>query len=326
MPKPRKTNEEYVAELESFGWLVNLESYIDSRTPVLHKCPRHGMEGMVAPSKGSQGQRFNCCRYAEKHEEAKSSYPAKCLSIGKVKPVEEYVDSRTPIKHVCLEHGDTYLARPSNILQGAGLKCCQKLNLLSIVKERSDKAAESYEKRISEFSRVELVGEYKGLDYPVLHRCLDHGHVQEVLPRRILHGSGLSCCGKGWDGPSQFKKNPELAASPCHVYVACINGRFLKPGIARDPQLRRDSFYKSFAYVSPVLTREQAWHIEKALLLETASSVPSDLDPIYAEWSGRSELRLKSEFSAEWYEARISQLIELACLHGTFSVYSGVHT
>ena len=50
-------------------------------------------------------------------------YPEYCKKSGKVKPLEEYINCQTPIKHLCLIHKEIHPASPNNIKNGKGLKC-----------------------------------------------------------------------------------------------------------------------------------------------------------------------------------------------------------
>ena len=98
----------------------------------------------------------------------------------------------------------------------------------------------------------------------------------------------------------------------------------MKPGITWDPKdraRRDDDFYSCYAFVSPELTRAEAWAIEQHILREFAEAKPDTLPRAYRSMCGKTELRVKSVLSESWYIEQFWRLLELCHTHGWEAVY-----
>lgn len=141
---------------------------------------------------------------------------------------------------------------------------------------------------------------------------------QTIVQNNNLHsGNTTGCVGcktAGSDSVEKFLADAELADSDCYFYIAKVNGKYVKPGITWDPPSRAKSagVYDSYHFVSPVLTRCEAWSIEQTMLRETKDAQPkdlSDIDPKYLERCGPTELRLKDVYPPEQLEHRFWELL-----------------
>lgn len=115
---------------------------------------------------------------------------------------------------------------------------------------------------------------------------------------------------KGGDGLKRFRDNPEWANSDCYVYLANVNGKYIKPGISSNPEKRGRGTYSGFSLISPLLTRVEAWVIEQRLLTESKEARPIVAKDIDWGWGGYSELRIKSVLPASWFITRFWELLE----------------
>jgi hypothetical protein len=263
-----------------------------------------------------EGRGLLCCKQAGAQSQADRSrlraadvYSEKVAALGRVVPLEDYKGSGTKILHRCLTHNEEHLAIPNVILRGCGLICCKESGQLTGCMKQRDAAAAVYKQRLAEIGKVVLLGEYVNAKTKALHRCLLHNEEHYSTPDPLLKGHGLKCCKLGGDNIERFLNDPEWASSPCKIYVATVNGSYLKPGIAKDEIHRADDFYSGFVFVSETMPRIVAWEIEQQILLESKAAKPRELPIEYEGWYGRSELRLKEVLPSDWYIERINELL-----------------
>ena len=120
-----------------------------------------------------------------------------------------------------------------------------------------------------------------------------------VTPNAHLCGKGNpDRCG-GTDSLHKFKADEVLSNSDCYFYIADIDGEFIKPGITRSLKNRADASYSNYLFVSPKLSRCEAWAIEKNFLHHTIDAFVTmdELPKKYLKWGGKTELRHKNMFS-----------------------------
>ena len=128
----------------------------------------------------------------------RNDYLQRCKEKGLDLPIEDYVDSKTKIKHKC-KQGHIYIQSPSKHLRGQG---CPKCN---------GKYHRTYEDYYNECKE-------KGLDLPIekyinsytkiKHKC-KQGHIYEQTPSKHLQGQGCPLCG------GTKKKTPEEYYNEC---------------------------------------------------------------------------------------------------------------
>jgi hypothetical protein len=139
--------------------------------------------------------------------------------------------------------------------------------------------------------------------------------VQTIVQNNNLGSGNTDNCGNHKVGDFRdtreyLKLEEEWANSPCFVYLVPINGKYLKVGIAKDPEKRADGYYGDYQFISPELTRAEAWAVEQRLLFESLEAKPNELSEEYDNWGGRTELRLKESLPAQWYINRFYELME----------------
>ena len=206
----RLSHEEFEKRVKSFGYLIPLDRYINSKTKIRFKCKRHGNVREMYPTHALRGTKMKCCSAEDwgrlKFTRAANKYKKKCEDLGKLLVIEDYKGARVPIYHFCKEHKQIHKGIPNNILsRGNGLKCCRDAKS----KERSDKrfikCAEEYRDKLSLFGKIEPLEDYKGNKEKILHRCLIHGKEAMTRPSDALQGRGLYCCKESID-VSNFEK------------------------------------------------------------------------------------------------------------------------
>ena len=136
-----------------------------------------------------------------------------------------------------------------------------------------------------------------GSTYPYQQNNLRSGNTRQCV----------NCSGQYDDNLDNFLSDSDHANSPCYYYIANVENKYLKPGIAEDLEKRRiSSKGKYFGYYYPAdihkaecLTRAEAWTIEQLVLNASYSARPNSLDSSFADWGGSSELRDPNKVNLE---------------------------
>ena len=109
-----------------------------------------------------------------------------------VKAIEQYIDSKTKIEHHCLIHEVYWKTSPSSTLKGCGCFMCLK-EKIALKNSRTHK---EYIQEVAEINPdIIVLGEYMGVDTPILHGCLMHDVEWMTCPKSILRGCGCKQCG-----------------------------------------------------------------------------------------------------------------------------------
>lgn len=293
----------YLKKIE--GLFEIKEPYKGKEHPILHFCIRHKELHLASPGQINKGSGLRCCgqeklkqRAKAKRDKAAFEYDSKVARIGKAERMGIYISSDTPILHRCIEHGESHLSAPDNILQGGGLKCCFIFARDASLQRKSDAAR----KRLEDFcsnpnSRVELLGEYKGFHGKTLFRCKLHDRVYPAMPANILKGSGLLCCKRrGVDSLSQILEGTFQGAEKnewLYLYELARFKDYLKFGIS-DTEYKRWETDKDQEYGEEVCKwwfdrRIEAYAVEEAIFYASIRHMehPDELK----EWIGYTEIR-----------------------------------
>lgn len=188
----RKTHDEYVLEVANIN--PNIEvvgTYVNSYTPILHRCKIDGCEWSPRPNSIIQGCGCPECgrlNASTKRTKTHEQYIAEVLKINpNIEVVGEYSGDGTPILHRCKIDAYEWMARPGNILQGQGCPRCAKCEKYG---------HDEYVNRVARVNKdIEVVGEYVNSRTKILHRCKICGHEWCATPYLILRGTGCPVCG-----------------------------------------------------------------------------------------------------------------------------------
>ena len=221
--------------------------YKSAMTRVPLYCLRHKEIHLGYPYQMiSRGGGLKCCgRATRAHfqqgqiKASAANYDSRIAETGKVRRVGTYVRSSIKILHECLAHGESHFAAPQDILRGQGLICCREAGK----KKYRDRIMSGKERELIEFcanadSRVDYLGDYRGMHTPVEFRCRAHGQIHLSAPHEIFRGQGLACCRRGGsdlvdnaiDGSLRWKDDPEWLYL---FHLKRFDG-FVKLGIAKD--------------------------------------------------------------------------------------------
>jgi hypothetical protein len=187
-----KTTEQYIEELYKVNPNVIVkEQYIDSHTPILHKCLIHDIEWKVSPTDALRGSGCTNCKsdkiknkLSKTHEQYVRELKEKNPNII---PIEKYKGANIKILHKCLVDGYEWYAAPSNMLSGYSCPKCSR---------RFRRTHDDYVREVSKNNpSIEVVGTFVGMQIPVLHKCKIHNIEWMAYPDYILKGCGCSKCG-----------------------------------------------------------------------------------------------------------------------------------
>ena len=106
--KRTKTNEEYIQECKSKEYDLPIEEYINASTKIKHMC-KQGHVYKQKPKDHLQGCGCPYCFGTPK--KTAQQYIKECKQLGLDLPIENYIDAKTPINHMC-KQGHVYKQAP----------------------------------------------------------------------------------------------------------------------------------------------------------------------------------------------------------------------
>ena len=187
----KKSHDQYVYEVSKINPFIEVvESYINARTPIVHRCKIDGHEWKVAPYVILRGD--GCPKCAGNEKKTYEKYVEEVSIINPdIEVIGQYVNALTPILHKCRIDGHIWSSAPANILSGCGCPEC-KARLLSDIFKKSH---EQYVKEVAAInSDIEVLGQYINSHTPILHRCKRDGYTWKIAPSNVLSGQGCPQC------------------------------------------------------------------------------------------------------------------------------------
>lgn len=178
--KQKKTTKDYIEECKSKGYDLPIESYVNSKTKISHRCIKCGNVYKQKPNDHLHGVGCPYC-YGNKKKTTKY-YLDECNNLGIDLPIESYVNNKIKIKHRCNKCGNVYEQKPNSHLQGNGCpKCARKRTVKSVRKEHNTYIQECLQKCLDL-----PIEEYKGARVAIKHMC-KQGHIYKQIPYMRLH-------------------------------------------------------------------------------------------------------------------------------------------
>ena len=187
----KKTHKEYVCEVKNVNQSIEvIETYINTKTPILHRCKIDGYVWRVAPYVILRGD--GCPKCAGNAKKTTESYIKELEIINpNIEVVEEYSGANTRILHKCKIDRHEWMITPANVLLGRGCPKCKSHKL-------SDMFVKSHNAYVEQLSSVnsdlEVIEEYKNAKTPILHRCKVDGYEWKIAPSNVLSGQGCPRC------------------------------------------------------------------------------------------------------------------------------------
>ena len=148
--KIQKTHKDYVYEVSIINPDIEvLGKYIDSKTPILHKCKIHDIQWETSPC--NILRRHGCleCKKEKiriKNNKTHEQYVHEVSVINSdIKVIGTYINARTPILHRCLRDGYEWNTLPDNILNGTGCPRCNESSGERKIRQLLDQYTITYE-------------------------------------------------------------------------------------------------------------------------------------------------------------------------------------
>lgn len=188
----RKNHQQYVEDLLIYNPNVEVvDEYINSNTPILHRCKIHNRLWIAYPYNVLEGKGCPDCRSDKIREKFIWSHDDYLRELAdknpNIEPIENYVNMNTKIWHRCKLDGTKWKMSPNAILNQ---KCgCPQCN--SKLKTHEQYVVELFEVN----PNVEPLEEYVDSSTPIWHRCLIDGYRWKAAPSHTLRGSGCPKCG-----------------------------------------------------------------------------------------------------------------------------------
>lgn len=116
---------------------------------------------------------------------------------GNIECLEDYIDARTKILHICHKHNYEYKTSPRSLLQVASCGC--KYCGIDSNVERFTKTTEQFKKEVYDLvgNEYEILSEYSGQsnDVKFKHICGNECHYFSMTPKVFLRGGRCYCKG-----------------------------------------------------------------------------------------------------------------------------------
>lgn len=187
----KKTHEEYVEELAIKNPNVEVvDTYIDRKTPILHRCKIDGYEWQARPSNMLNGK--GCPKCAGNLKKTHEDYINELYQINpNIEAIELYSGAQTKILHRCLIDGHIWSVAPNVVLHGYGCPECKNKLLSSLFMKTHDE----YVNQVQSINQyIDVLGIYKGSDIPILHKCKIDDYEWFTRPQNVLNGTGCPKC------------------------------------------------------------------------------------------------------------------------------------
>ena len=189
--KTTRTHQQYVDEIRLINPTIDvIGTYIDSKTPILHKCNIHNIEWMTMPENVLNGHGCSECgkeKIKEKLNKTHEQYVREVKDINpNIKVIGNYINAYTPILHKCIIDDYEWNTSPVNILSGTSCpKCAGNMQ----------KTLEDHIYELSLYNpNIEVVGEYINARTKTLYKCKIDGYTWEAYPHSVIGGTGCPKC------------------------------------------------------------------------------------------------------------------------------------
>jgi hypothetical protein len=184
----RIPEEEAISVFENAGFEV-LGKYKDSQSPIECRCITCGLVSSPRLTTVKAGRRCKFCNYGGKDSFSQEVADKAFIEKG-MKPLEKYIDSKTPRKCECAACGAVCYPRLSNLRRWGGCGNCASIENAAKKRTPEDVAIEI-------MSQADLVPleKYTNNSTPWLCECLVCGtHVKPTFKYVKANGSGCKIC------------------------------------------------------------------------------------------------------------------------------------
>lgn len=161
----------------------------------MHYCKMHSVSWEVTPDNVLSGKGCPICSKERRGQSRRKTHEQYVHDVEVISPfisvLETYVNSQTPILHLCTKHNIKWKARPYNILTG---KCCPECKKEKMHNSQACTPEEYRNKLKVANPTVIPIGEYVNASTPIDHYHMKCGHVTKMSPSSALAGKGCILC------------------------------------------------------------------------------------------------------------------------------------
>ena len=227
-----KSEDKYIEELSDKNpALQYIGGYINTDTPILHRCLIHDINFKISPCSALQGHGCQFCRTERISSTQRKSESAYVSELKENNPnlelADTYINSKTSIKHYCKKHNVYFYTLPSVALQGCGCSQCWKEKLRNV----HLKTQWQYIQELKEVQpKIILIGEYNGANIPITHKCMVCGNQWDAAPASIVNaGTGCPKCStsKGEKQVMNWLDSHCISYTPQKTFEDCRDKRKL---------------------------------------------------------------------------------------------------
>ena len=183
-----KSHKQYLEEVYTINPnIIVMEEYKGALTSIRHTCECGNDNWMVAPSNVLRGVTCRKC-FVVRNSITHEDYVNRIGLINpKIKVLDKYTNSYTPIKHQCECGNDDWYPRPHGVLNGNLCRVC------SYLKQRKTHDTYVYQVKLIN-SNIEILGEYIDYDTHIQHKCECGNDQWYPTPMTVLNGSVCKKC------------------------------------------------------------------------------------------------------------------------------------
>ena len=209
----RKTHEEYVLYVERVNPNIEvLECYIDSKTPILHKCKIDGHIWPAKPNNILSGKGCPECAKRKLSNARKKTHLQYTMDLKiaqpSIKVLGVYAGDNIKILHECLICGYKWDVTPSNLLHNRGCPVCGHHIIGPPPEYKNSIWTSEYKDFFSQFmtdEQMKTIMPHSGKN--IVLPCPNCGKLKSVKPCNLVN-YGFGCiCGDGQSFPNKFMYN-----------------------------------------------------------------------------------------------------------------------
>lgn len=188
MPR-KKTHKEYCLQVKNINSNIEvLDTYINSITPIKHKCPICKEDWLVRPSDVLLGKATKCNKCYGNYLKTQEEYVSEVNNINNdIEVIGEYIGAHIKILHKCPFCKDDWMVAPNTILNRKACGC-DKCG----IERTKNKTTKSHEDYLNELKflniNIRVIGYYVNTDTKIAHECPVCKNEWMISPHDVLQG------------------------------------------------------------------------------------------------------------------------------------------
>ena len=209
----KKTHKEYVKEVKKLNSNIEVvETYINAKTKIKHKCKIDQHEWDIAPTDILSGTGCPKCfrdRMALKYAKNHNQYVEELfLQNSNIDVVGNYINTSTKIKHKCKKDNYEWNVAPATLLSGVGCPVCAGKAIGPEPEYKNSIWASQYKDFFALYlNEIQMKTTMPRSGMKIDMVCPDCGDKKAISPDTLLqHGFGC-ICGDGISFPNKFVYN-----------------------------------------------------------------------------------------------------------------------